>query len=183
VLHALAPAFALALAACTSGAVCPSGSVTIATYNVSYSAIYEGDTCYVTLLPDGGSTSSVLISAPSSNTMLLCATNDDAGTPPQLYLSGSALGAPDASTYVTSGIETDVSGSACLCNIDISDSIAVTLDTPDGGPLEFNPDGGVPSIPSFTGRIDYEVQGSAGNTVTCGCNLPCGAHFTLSATQ
>ena len=178
---------ACALCACTSSASCPSGTSQIANYNVSYTQLSEGDTCYVVLLPDGGATNYQLVNAPTQSSMLLCATGQDGGAV-NVYLAGTALnplGPADASTYTEASNESDVGGSACLCALDLSDKLSVTFATADGGAVAWDPtvDGGVPTIPSFTGTLDYTFAHTASDTSLCGCNLPCGAHYSFSGAK
>ena len=175
-------AIAAGIAACPTSVSCPSGTTQLGSYTVTYTTLDEGDTCIVNTLPDGGPTDSALVGTPASSAVLLCASGMDGGTP-QLYLGTSLLGAPDGSTYAASGTETDISNTACFCAIDISDTISITLATPDGGPFAFNADGGFTAVPSFSGRADDLFQHTSGDSSSCGCNLPCGAHYTMSGTQ
>jgi len=189
-----APAIAVAAAAlaaafaCTSGASCPAGAVQIASYTVTYTALDGGDTCIVYMLPDGGATYQDLLTTPSPSSMLLCASGIDSGTP-QLYLSSAALTGAGTTTYTSSSTESDVSNTACICDLSIGDSLSITLNTIDGGPFAFlppsAPDAGVSftPVPTFTGQLNYSLQAAGDNTVACGCNVPCGAHYSLSATQ
>ena len=176
---------ACATAACSSGASCPSGSTVIANYNVSYTQLSEGDTCYVTLLPDGGPTNYQLVSSPSQNSMQLCATGQDGGAV-TVFLAGQQLGQADASVYTQASNESDVTGSACLCALDLTDKLSVNFATADGGPVAWDPtqDGGIPSIPSFAGTLDYGFSHTASDTSLCACSpMPCGAHYSFSGTR
>ncbi len=187
-----APLFAAAavaiagIVACASDPSCPAGAIQVASYTVSYTALDGGDTCMITRLADGGSTYQNLLATPAPSSMLLCASGIDAGTP-QLSLASVALASSSTTTYAASSSTSDVTNTACLCNLTIGDTLSVTLATPDGGPVSFlrGLDGGITfsSVPTFTGQLDYSFQASSNNTVACACNLPCGAHYAMSATQ
>jgi hypothetical protein len=167
--------------ACASGASCPDNTVPIGSYNVAYAAVDAGDTCVVGYLPDGGPTRYDLITTPTASTMLLCATPADAGAT-SLYLAGLPLGAPDAGLYTSTGGNTNVTGSACLCAVDIGDTFTVTFPTLDGGAFAYV-DGGAPALPKFTARIDYALVHNSGDTNACACNTPCGSHFAIAGSQ
>jgi hypothetical protein len=140
----------------------------------------------VTRLADGGATFQNLLTTPASSSMLLCASGIDAGTP-VLSLASVTLTSSGTTSYTSSSSTSDVTNTACLCNLTIGDALSVTLATPDGGPVAFQRglDGGFSftSVPTFTGELDYSFQASGDNTVACACNVPCGAHYAMSATQ
>lgn len=135
----------------------------------------------VTRAADGGPTDASVTSTPSGTSIGFCAP-DDGG--PQLYVelagaSGQVVSL-DAGFFSTVSSATGVSGSNCLCALDVAETFSGRLETADGG--AFGPDGGggFTQVTGFSGNLD---EGLSSSQSGCACNLPCGIHYALTAGQ
>jgi len=182
-------ALALVSAACPDSLaqLCPTGSVQAGVFNTTlvYAPPAGDDSqCLITRdVNDGGALDASLASGAQTFTSVICSGIDpDAG--PTVYLAlptivrASTLG--DGGTFSFSS-NSLVSGTACGCNIFVSETISGQLipTTPDAS-VVINADGGLPSLASFIGTVVDEVDAGDDAGVQCDCNLPCDLQYALT---
>jgi hypothetical protein len=161
------PLLLLVPACFDQGAVCPTGTGAIGTFSLSYTQVDGGDTCVVTMLPDGGPANSPLLSTPPATALVFCAPDGGSG---QTYLHFAGQGpravSMDGGDFSYSDSASGIVGSACACPLDIAETFSGHLTIADGG-----------GATAFSGRYDEALSSGAGG---CLCNVPCGGHYTVS---
>jgi hypothetical protein len=161
-------------------ASCPAGTSAIGTFSVSFTAVDAGDTCVVTRSADGGPTDAGLVSELSDTELAFCAQSDGG---PELYLwfygSSAKKISLDGGSFSTSAGASDVTGSNCLCALDISETISGRIWAADGGPPVVLADGGLAPLAGFSAQIDEKFHDHQSGE-DCACNLPCGVHYSFS---
>ena len=178
-------AAAALLPACEqTSAGCPGRLDPVASLALSYAPIDKGDTCRITRRTDGGPVDAGLAVTPPAAKLSVCAAQSDAGV---LSLA-VAVGTSGYRTVTIDGgsfsltSTTGGPGSACICAIELTETLSGTLQRADGGALGFESDGGFTPLSGFGGAIDDSIKAAAGGG-PCNCNLPCGIHYALTGVQ
>lgn len=176
-------ALALALLpGCMMDGSCPSGGTSLGTFMISYATVDGGDTCVVSQSADGGPTDAGLTMTPSSTALSVCAT--DGGSQVSLQFSGQTARrvALDGGTFTLADSASNVTGSNCLCALNIAQRVSGRLQIADGGTFAADGDGGYPDVTAIAGNFD-ELFSAYNGTSGCACNLPCGAHWSMTGTK
>jgi hypothetical protein len=171
-------------AACESSLACPPGFSALGSFSVGFSPIDAGAACMINKMTDGGPADASLVSTPSSALMILCGGTTDAG---DLSVSYSFRGSGTHSAKLDGGAfgqsnagSTGQAGTACLCPLDLTETLTGTLRTADGGAFGLQDDGGFVQVTGITGTLTEAISASAGSTA-CACTLPCSAGFSYSS--
>jgi hypothetical protein len=176
------PLLALVCAvACDSNLACPPGFSALGSFNVGFSQFDAGAVCMINKMTDGGPADASLVSTPSSALMILCGGTTDAG---DLSVSFSFRGSGMHSTTLDGGVFVQSNtgsqtGTACICALDITETLTGTLRTADGGPFALQADGGFSQLTGISGTLTEAISSSAGTA--CACTLPCNAGFSYSS--
>lgn len=188
----LAGLFALALGvvACpeTFSQTCPKGSHDEGTFTASFAAVTANpDECRITKDADGGPIDGgTLSSAPQSFQTTLCSQAlADGGALLYMAVGASVLPrvsevGPGATFTFTS--QATVTGTKCVCAIDVAETISGTLlpsSGADGGAAYDSDAGAFEPLKGFNSRVVDAVDGGAG----CRCNVPCNIQYTLNAAK
>lgn len=180
---ALLLAAALCAVACGPDLACPPAYSWLGNFNVAFTPIDAGAACMITRKTDGGPADASLINTPAPTLLLLCgAPKPDAGDN-AFSLSYSFRGTGTHNTMLDGGTFSQAnsaggqSGSACLCPIDLTETISGELRTADGGTFRLEPDGGLSPVVGISGSSIVAVSASAGSS-NCACTLPCAAGFS-----
>jgi hypothetical protein len=169
--------------ACDSNLACPPGYGALGNFTVGFTAVDAGAACIITRTTDGGPADASLTGTPAAALMLLCGAATDAGEVALAYSfrgSGTHSVTLDGGVFTQSTTATGQTGSACLCPLDLTETITGTPKTADGGPLRVEADGGLGVVTGITGTFTEGVAASGGSTA-CACTLPCVAGYTFSS--
>jgi len=115
--------------------------------------------------------------------MLICGAATDAGDVALAYSfrgSGTHSVTLDGGVFSQSTTGTNQLGSACVCALDLTETITGTPRTIDGGPLRVEGDAGLSPITGISGTLSEAISASAGST-NCACALPCVAGYSFSS--
>jgi hypothetical protein len=179
----LAGGAVLAAVACDSNLACPQGYSSLASFTVAFSAVDAGAACIINKMTDGGPADASLIGNPSSALMQLCGATTDAGGLSVSYSlrgSGTHTSDLDGGVFSQSSTGSGQTGSACLCALDLNETITGSLRTADGGPFGLEADGGFTPVVSISGSVVEAISATAGTT-GCACTLPCAAGFSFKS--
>jgi len=172
----------LCAVACDSNLACPQGFNALGSFNVGFTSVDAGAACMINKMTDGGPADASLIGQPDSKLMLLCAAQNDGG----LSLSYSFRGTGthtvdlDGGVFAQANTGTGQTGSACLCPLDLTETITGTLRTADGGAFAVEADGGFSPVIGITGTLAEAISASSSSS-SCACTLPCVAGFTYTS--
>ena len=178
-LAALAPACELTSSSCP-GKLQSAGNLTL-----TYKAVDKGDTCRITAQSDGGPANAPLAVTPTAAVVSLCAGQDDAGVITVAIAIGSSgyrTTTLDGGSFALTATTPGAGATACICPIDLVETLTGTLLQADGGTIAFGSDGGLLPLSSLSGALDDAVKATAGVGASCSCNLPCGIHYSLAGT-
>lgn len=180
----LLPAAGLLCAvACDSNLACPPGFSALGNFTVGFAAVDAGPACTITRATDGGPADASLTGTPSPALVLLCGTATDAGDVALAYSfrgSGTHSVTLDGGVFSQSTTGANQTGSACLCPLDLTETITGTPKTADGGLLRVEADGGLGPVTGISGTLTEAISASAGST-GCACTLPCVAGYSFSS--
>lgn len=176
-------AVVLCAVACDSNLACPPGYSVLGNFTVGFAAVDAGAACTITRTSDGGAADASLTGTPPQALMLVCGAATDAGN---VALSYSLRGSGTHSVNLDGGVFSQVStatgqtGYACLCALDLTETITGKPKTTDGGPLRVESDGGLGAVVGITGTSTLAISASAGSN-NCACVLPCVAGYSYSS--
>ena len=175
----------LCAVACDSNLACPPGYNALGNFTVAFAAADAGAACTITRTSDGGPADAALTGTPPPALMLLCGNATDAGDVGLAYSfrgSGTHSVRLDGGVFSQATTGTGQLGSACLCALDLTETITGRPRTLDGGPLRLEADAGLSSVTGISGTLSEAISASAGST-GCACALPCVAGYTFSSPQ
>ncbi len=176
----LAASLSLLAVACDQTISCPSGASAVGTVGVTFSPTDAGDNCVVTRSADGGPTDAGLVATPAATQVTFCAQSDGGSQFYVMLQGGSPLPVTlDGGSFSTTSTASNVTGSNCICALNIAQNLSGQVHTADGGLPALQSDGGLSSVTSFSGAFD-ELFTAAGSGADCACNVPCGAHYLLT---
>ncbi|MBS2025407.1 MAG: hypothetical protein JST92_23655 [Deltaproteobacteria bacterium] len=179
---------AAAIAACQDSfnPVCPTGTRNEGSFLATFTPLPAATDCRITSDSDGGALDASLASTPAAVNTTICSLPPPDGGTPTVYMEFNS-NLPRVSTLDDGGTfvftsSTTISGSACVCNIDVTETISGTLLPADGtdAAVTFDVDaGGFTPMRGFTATIVDAVDGGAG----CHCNIPCSIQYRLDGTK
>ena len=180
---ALLFAAALCAVACDSNLACPPGYNVLGNFNVAFTPIDAGAACMITRKTDGGPADASLLNTPAATLLLLCGAHKGDAGDGTFSLSYSFRGTGthnatlDGGAFSQANTAGGQSGSACLCPIDLTETISGELRTADGGAFGLEQDGGLSPVVGVSGSSFIAVSASAGSS-HCACTLPCATGFS-----
>ena len=74
--------------------------------------------------------------------------------------------------------DTNRSGSACLCPVDLTETLTGQPRIADGGVFGLEADGGMPAVVGVSGTLVEAISASS-TSGACACALPCAAGFSF----
>lgn len=176
-------ALVLCAVACDSNLACPPGYGALGNFTVGFAAVDAGPACTINRTSDGGPADASLTGLPPPALMLLCGAATDAGDVAVAYSfrgSGTHSVTLDGGVFSTASTGANQTGFACLCALDLTETITGTPKTADGGPLRVEGDGGLGAVVGITGTVTEAIRASAGST-GCACALPCVAGYSFGS--